>query len=125
MLMAGALAAYLTLNVVQATVSPDAVADRWDSPSRLTASHWVRIYASRTAASAAILVILLIHRHLAELSIVIAIAVVLPVIDATLTWRAGADPAVVARTLRLPPASSSSPGSSAATPVVPESGAGR
>jgi hypothetical protein len=99
LIMAGMMSAFMALNAARAFASPARFARYMGLPLEPSPHGFVHVYGVRTVFLALLPAILLVLRDAHGLAIVAGTAVVMPLGDAWLTWRAGAGAATVARHL--------------------------
>jgi hypothetical protein len=97
LVMSGVMAAFMALNAVRAAAAPANFARYMGLPLDTAPAGFVHVYAARTVFLALLPAVLLLRRDAHALSVVAGCAVVIPVGDAWLTWRAGASAATVSR----------------------------
>lgn len=91
-------ALYLLINVIRAVVDPVAFAEFYGVPLAATGDGtWVLVYASRTLFVAAVASYVALRGSLRDAAVLVALATVMPIFDATLTAGAGAAAGTVLR----------------------------
>ncbi len=99
--MSAVMGLFMAANAVRAARQPERFAAYMGLPLAPAPAGFVHVYAVRAGFLAVLAAVLLARRDAAGLAVLAGCAVVMPLGDAWLTWRAGAPAATVARHLGI------------------------